>query len=364
MTVRVPRRRVIWEHAVILAALVACAPTAKVVRTASAASRPEWILKPPQDAQTAYFVGICSGAGSISEGQQVAVKDALSKITEFIGVAVEAKYKEHTTEIEQALSQRIETRSSAAIFGFTLADSYIETMTRYDGNSVLTKHDIYVLVSYRRDAAKEERVRQAHEDKTTGHVALDLYIAATTQETRGDMNGAVRAYSEAIRLLDELREPIAFAGDGVGSSQRLEILAHDGLRRAQTALRRVKIDVVFNGPEDAGRTFRSAFLEALSAKGYSPSKGAPTLGIAGRVALLRGERSLGKIVYSAQGIISVIDMHTRQGVASLEVFSRGFHNDPAQAEINAAQAAGEDAGAELADKLTQHESRLESQDRH
>lgn len=335
-----------------------CGGGSTVVRKASAPSRPAWIDRPPVDAAHVYFVGACSGADTASDGQARAIRDGLAKVSQFIGVSVEAASRQHISEIEEHLAMDIKERSTANVRGFEAVDWYEETMTRQSGKMALEQHDVYVLLRYSRAFAGQERDRQQADRKQQAASALELYREGARQAGQGDPWAAVKSYRESLRILDGLAEGVVFGMHEPKTSRDLERMARQGVQRSSDMMRRVSLRIEVQGPPGCDTVFRSAFLDGLSEKGYALGKQRSSLEIAGKIEMIQGGQALNQTVYSAQGNIEASNKASGESVAVYEVFSRGFHSTGRQAAVNAAQAAGQEAAEALAEKLAKVEADL------
>src|SRR4030065_2857775 len=97
----------VWILGLVIA-LLGCGTNAKLSRESSAPVRPSWTSTPPPDSREyRYFVGIQSGASTLEEGKDSAVKDASSEIAEFLRSRIRSEYKERTTQDKQDLEHKI-----------------------------------------------------------------------------------------------------------------------------------------------------------------------------------------------------------------------------------------------------------------
>ena len=78
-------------------------------------SRPDWVLQPPKDSGNLYFVGAANGVKTYQEGQEMALKDALGKIANYLGTRIQTSSQQVVNEIEQRLEVQITAQSDAQI---------------------------------------------------------------------------------------------------------------------------------------------------------------------------------------------------------------------------------------------------------
>lgn len=341
----------------LVSSLCSCAAAPRVVKESSSARRPDWIARPPQDVQQVYFVGLCSGADSLEAGQQAAVQDALSKISHFIGSAVETRSSSYLDEVRQNITQQINSRSAAKVQGYALLDWYYEKLTRVDPAFSLTKYDVYALVRYDRNEAEKERQRQSLKRQSAASLALRRYDAAQTASARGQTWRAAALYTQAASLLRGIDEPMALQGTRYSSTVDLSAAVKEGFDRASAAMRLYVYDVKVAGPPEAAQAFRASLVGALSKGGYALSDRSATLRMCGDISLIKGQVLLDNQVYSVQGQISASQAGSGDAVASVEVQAKGLHANPLDAALNAARDAAAQGGAELSAALSSARSK-------
>ena len=314
-------------------ALCACAAPARIVREGSAARKPDWIAHPPQDGETAHFVGLSSAAETLEAGQRAAISDALAQAARFIGSAIEAKSSSYLDDVRQDIAQQIQLHAAAKLRGCAMVDWYYERITRVDASFSLTKYDVYVLIRYDRKEADDERRRQARQGQDAEALALRRFDDARAASSRGQNWRAAELYAQAGALLR-----------GVDGAVALSAAVKEAAARVRAALHAYTYDVDVSGPPQAARAFRDGLIGALSKKGYALDERSAALRLGGEVALAKRRALLGQQIYSAEGRIAARRAEGGPAVATVAVQAKGLHADPVSAAVNAAQDAGAQAG--------------------
>lgn len=339
---------------------ISCGSPGKIIRQASSPVRPEWVDHPRQDPEKVFFVGICSGAETLEAGQESAAKDAASKIAQYIGSEVRVESRDLNSQVEQTIVRQITARSSVKLSGFRAEELYYEKISRVEKRFSLDRYDVYVLASYSRKAAQEERSRLEKKDHDSALRALKRYRAAGRSIARRDYWPAVQNCLGVLRLIGDLRGEVRTGDPVITDVSVLREHVQERLAQARSGWRRFKPEFEFKSVAgNPGGSFQSSLLGALSKRGFLSDHQAPSLSLSGHVAIVRGEDLAGSSVYSAEGSLSFVRLSDRKTMATVAVQGKGLHDDPSLAALNAASDAGQTAGEELAAALEKLERRYE-----
>jgi hypothetical protein len=337
-----------------VAVMTSCVPTARIVRESSAPRPPDWAGHPPPEGDgRLYFVGLNSGAESLESGQRSAIDDALTKVSGYIGVDIEARSSSYMDEVRQHITEQIRSRTSAKVHGCSIVDWYYEKLTRIGDSAALSKYDVYVLVAYDKNAAAAERRRQAAQNGSLAHSALKLFSQARSATSRGRPWEAARLYAQADGILRTLSEPANFEREEFKDTTELASAVADRARETSEVLHSFVYRVDLSGPPKAAQAFRAALTSVLSKGGYSETENSAALVLRGEVALAPGAILMNSNVYSALGRISVVRAEDQYSLATVEVEAKGLQRDPLQAAVNAADDGGSESGQDLLKALSE-----------
>lgn len=333
----------------------ACATPAQVLREASYPTRPEWINRPPHGNEILYFVGVKTSAETFEEGRDAAISNAMSKISDYLGSRVESVFEEHVTEIEQKLKQQITTRSSAAVHGAKVVDSYYEKLVRIDKNFRMEKYDVYVLISFSKAEAVKEIGRQQKEKREKVQIAYDFYLKAGDCEKENRYYDARNFYSEALDILTGIEDVIEVGGKDVKNSRDLLLMLKTRLQNVNSKLSQVMLSIKVNGPPKAYQSFTSSFISALNGSGFTVTDEQPAINISGEISVTEGSYVMNNFVYYAEGSVTATRTLDQQKIAVLPFRVKGFHRSREQAALNALAEAGIEAGNGLSKTILEKE---------
>lgn len=335
--------------AVVAAAVIfACTPSSRIVREASSPVQPEWINQLPHGGETLYFVGIKTAAETLEEGRDAALKDAMSKISNYLGSKVESVFEGHITEIEQRLRQQIQSKSAATVHGAKVVDSYYEKMTRVEKNFRMEKYDTYVLVSFSREAALTESNRQEKEKQRKVSTAYGYYIKGLNSEKSNRHYEARRFYKEALTIIEGIEDIIEINDDKIKNSEELRFGLKSHLQDVTSHLKRVSIFIKVNSSTIGAQTFHSSFASELAEQGFTVSDELPAIEITGEVSVTEGGYVINNHVLYAEGSVSAQRTSDRQVIAVYPFKVKGFHRTKEQAARAAIAEAGMEAGEGIA----------------
>lgn len=329
--------------------LLACSMPAKIVRESSMPSRPLWIEKPPQGNGMLYFVGIRTAADTLEDGQSSAIKDAMSRISGFLGSRIESVFEDEISDVEQRLKQQISSKSKSDIHGANIVDTYHEKVTRIDRNFKIEKYDVFVLVSFSKEEAEKEMSRQQKEKEDKIHAAFSSYRSGINYEAEKKYISAVESYNSALSLINEVEDVIAVKDDNIRTSEGLRQTVKLHLAYATAQLSKVALLMKINGAER--QVFASNLTAELNKMGFTVTDQEPAFEINCEVALSEGGYTLDNYVYYAEGSVSARRTSDGQTVATYPFRVKGFKRTKDQAVLDALKEAGIDAGRNLAKLL-------------
>lgn len=349
---------------------VACS-SVQITREASAPVKPTWISAPPQKAGMMYFVGIATGAETLEQGKEAAMRNATSQIAHLMGSKVESRFEQslaarkreakqkvviadprressseaYLTETEQQeIKWKITAISQAIVRGEYVVGSYHEKLIRAEKNIRLEKYDVYVLVEIPAAKVDAEITIQRHENERTARAAYDLYLQGKLQAERRSYAEARRLFGQALTMLNGVGDVVVLPGKTISSQQLLELLKEEK-QKADARLMSVSLVV------RADSAFYSSLSSTLIAKGYVITNENPTFEITGVVGLTEGWGALGSPVFYAEGNLSAVRRSDGSVIATVAVNGKGIHQNRRQAALDALSEAADNAGASLAEML-------------
>lgn len=332
------------------------APPVQITRESSAAARPEWIDKPPQQDGIVFFTGISTSTQTFEEGMNGALNDAMSKIGNYLGSRVESSIDLRLNEVEQELRQQIKSKSRATVRGAALVDSYHEKMIRTEGAFKMERYDVYVLVSFSKEEAEREINRQREEKQSKAKTAYNHYVNGLNSEKRDKYYDARRFYKEALDVINEIDDVVEIKSPDIKNSKELSLALQNRLQKAASMLSRISITIKAKGANGSEQTFTSNLSSALSKYGFTVTKESPNIKIIGDVSLSEGGYAMNNHVSYAEGSISAQRVSDRQIIATYPFKVKGFHKIKQQSAVNALMEAGLEAGEGISKMIKEKEN--------
>jgi len=338
-----------------VALLFSCAPAAQITRESSRPARPGWIDKPPLDSGLLYFVGISTGASTLEDGMNAAINDAVSKVSDYTGIRIESFFEEQATESQDKVSRQVKSRSKALVQGASVKDSYHEKLTRMDRNFTMQKYDVYVLVSYSKEEASNERERKKRELADKAARAYAHYSEGGSLYGKGRLGDALLSYRKSLSLLAELDDVTAIDAVDVKDSGVLSMRLESAMKALQQRMRLVSLSIDVKSSSRAQELFLSRFAAALGESGFTVTSDGESYLISGMVTV--SERGIVMNNYSsyAEGSISVRRAGESTDMAVFPFRAKGFHRDRTQSAFNALSEAAQEAGKGVAALLIEKE---------
>jgi len=171
----------------------------------SAGKKPVWITKPPQDEKTLYFVGARSGAPSLGEGVESAVRDAMNQVMMTIGFTIAVKSEitnrvESNEEISSVVDQ-FRTTGQAQLKGQRVKEVYYEKYSTVRDAQKVEYYDVYVLLKYSDKEIKDERRRREEQQAENRRLAGTYMKEGAQLLGQGSVMDAYQKYADSLRVL-------------------------------------------------------------------------------------------------------------------------------------------------------------------
>ncbi len=313
---------------------------AEIIKETSASASPAWIAVLPADShEFRYFVGFRTGATSLEEGRESAVKDASSQIAGFLRSRLKTEYSETTTQIDQNLKQQISAKSTAIISGAKVVEWYYEKAIRIEKNFRAERYDVWVLVAYPKEEVSREMKRQDSEKQAAVRRSLDWYKKGEREEKEKRFGEARKSYRNAINEISELDEVMAVNGEFVDSTGLLRA-AENKLSAMNTRSRRVSIRYRVGGNRDSFKLFSNSFSTAIISRNIEVGDDDPAYIVTGEVSVSDGGFVMGNFVVYATGSLEVKRIVDSQTLAIVPLNVKGYHRLKDMAVLNALKEGG------------------------
>ena len=336
---------------------MSCAPSTQIIREDSSPVKPKWIETPPQGNETLYFVGIKTSAETLEDGRNAALRNAMSKISNFMGSKIESVFEDYVSEVEQKLIQQIKSKSSATVKGAQVVDSYYEKMTRIDKNFKMERYDVYVLVKFSKAAIKKEIDRQQKIKEEKIKTAYDYYLSGISKENRQKYYDARRYYNQALTVVEKLEDVLIIPGNhDIKNSDALRLSLRAHLKKVNLRLSRVELSINIDGPPRANQTFISNFVAALNKHGFTITDSQPAIKVTGNVFVTESSYIMRNYFFYAEGSVSAQRTVDRQIVAEFPFKIKGSHRLKKQAALKALANAGLKAGIAISNMILKEET--------
>ncbi len=341
----------------IVFAIIGCGSQSQFLKETSAPVPPSWIAASPADSNDLrYFVGIRTGASTLEEGKDSAVKDASGRIAGFLKSRVSSQFEETTTQLEQNLKQQLSARSNAEVRGARVIDWYYEKVSRVDRAFRVDRYDVYVLVSYPKVEVGREMERQAGEKRAIAGKAHGWYRKGMREEETRRYTEARESYLQVINELDALDEVMLLEGgfvDTAGLLRAAKAKAADLTRRS----RRLAIRYTVRGNEESYRQFNAGFSGAVVSRKIEVGDDDPAYEVTGEVSIREGGVVMGNYVAYASGSLELRRVADGRIVSVVPLQAKGFHRQRGMAALNALKEGGSQAGESVAKAIFANESK-------
>jgi len=340
-----------------IVALSACVKSSNT-KEASAKAKPNWIDHPPQSDELLYFVGISTAANTLEDGQSVALNNALTKVSGFLGSKVNSVYEGYFTEMETNLKEQIKSKTSATVRGAQVVDSYHEKekIKGKDKDSENEKFDVYVLVSFSKEEAQKELDRQRKEKEENVKKAYEYFEKGEALENEHKFYDARKEYRQGKSLLANIDELIELTAEKNSAGIKLKLCAH--LEDMDSKLKRVALKIKVNGSDDEKKAFESSLASMFSKCGFTVSDEYPAFEVEGEVTVKESSFVMNSYAYYAEGCLNAIRVSDNQNFAVYPFKEKGFHQTREQAAMAAMREAGLKSGDELSKLIMRKDREL------
>ncbi|GEM_PF-3581978 len=310
-------------------------------------SRPDWVLQPPKESSSLYFVGAANGANTSQEGQEMALKDALGKIANYLGTRIKTSSQQIVNDIEQHLELQISTESDAQIKEARVVQWSIDERD--------SMFDVYALVRVSKSRISEELARQERDNLEKTEASYGIYLRALNAINLKDYKSASTSLNHAIEILEPI-QGVASPNLGEFSNSR-ELFVHlkEKLRSVSLARRKISLDLKLPEPEDLASVFLSKFSSILGQKGFTVDDGQAAYRISGKIASRESGFVIENYVYYAEGSLTVIFVNDGSIAGVVPVMAKALGNTKRVSASNAFSFAGKKAGDDLTKLLLNFE---------
>jgi hypothetical protein len=336
---------------------MSCVTPTQIIRESSSSVKPEWIESLPQDSEAHYFIGIKSSAETLEDGMKAAIRNAMSNISDFMGIKIESVFEEYISEIEQKLIFQSKGKSSATVRGAQVVDSYHDKMIRIDKNFKIEKYDVYVLVEFSKAEFLNEIERQKKIKQEKIKTAYDHYVNGLNKENQKKYYDARRYYKQALTIVYSLEDILIIRGNhDIKNSDELRLSLQAHLENVNSYLSRVELSINIDGSTQSKQTFISNFVTSLNKHGYTITDSLPAIKITGNIFVSESSYILNNYFFYAEGSVSAKRVLDKQIIAKYFFKVKGSHQLKKQAALKALEEAGLEAGHELSKMILEKET--------
>lgn len=367
--------------------VVGCASKAQIIWEESK-PEPTWITQLKSDNEYFYYRGSSVKAESLESGESAARENAYSQVAEYLFTELKSEYVGEITDFEQSHKDSIQARSSAMVKKAEVMDSYYKKMKRVEGDHVLERYDVYVLVRYPKKEAEAERLRQEQEAYQNVMSALALYQKAKAFLINGEYFEARRFSRDALLLLEHVKGNVSLGKSEIVNHHELSVLVKTLQEDALRSLHRI---IIFVKEPPGGRGnnasgFSLQLISVLSKHGFSGIE--PSLALSGRAEMVVSATSevsmkdvsgirelgaglalvgrvspiyrstvMGQHLIDAEGALRLLRVDSGDTLLTFSINGRGQDREKSQAERRALEEAGREAGEYLVKELLAIERR-------
>jgi len=329
----------------------ACASAPTITHEKSSPEEPTWLKMPPRTEDVNYFVGTATHADTLEAGTKVATKNAYAQMANYLGISVETTFESIATQAGSSAKATTKSASEALISQATLVDRYYEKHTRVNSNFTIEKCDVFVLMSFSKKEAHAELARQKKAKRDAVITADKLFTKGRHKEKAHALETAMDLYQKGYDLIDGMGNITVTNGKGSLNSHVLLANISARIKEIQSALTTLSVSVRVDGSHSKSEAFKTHFISALNAKGYTINSRKALYDVKASVSTKYSSRVMDNHVYQATGNITVYSRQTKKIVASCPILSKGFHKTKSLAVIEALNEAGISAGDEIAKRI-------------
>jgi len=164
---------------------------------------PKWISQLPSSEDYFYALGISTDAGSLRQGRQLATKNAIVEVSNYLGLKTSGSFEIKRTEFTTRILEEVSTTSSANLKRSRLTQMYYEQF-RYQGNNESAQaFDVYVLLRIPMSNLQQEQDKQVQIKNKILLEAKSINQEAKKHLERGNFPLAWHKWMLAMRLIDE-----------------------------------------------------------------------------------------------------------------------------------------------------------------
>jgi hypothetical protein len=305
------------------------------------------VLQPPKDPGGLYFVGAASGAKTSQEGQEMALKDALGKIANYLGTRIQTSSEQVVNEIEQRLEVQISAQSDAQI-----KEAEVVEVSINERDSLF---DVYALVRISKSRIREELARQERENLAKTEASYGIYSRALDAISLKDYKSASTLLKQAVEMLEPIQGLTSPNLGEFTNSRELFVHLKEKLRTVSLERRKVSIDLNLPETEGVAEVFNSKLSSVLGQKGFTIDASNPTYLISGKIVSRESGFVIENYVYVAEGSLTVTYINDGSVAGVVPIKSKALGNTKNTSALNAFSSAGKKAGEDLTDFLLNFE---------
>jgi len=233
---------------------------------------PQWISRLPSSKDYFYALGISTNANSVREGRQLAAKNAIVEVSNYLGLKASGRFEVKRTEFTTRILEDISTTTSVNLKRSRLTQMYYEQFHYQDNNESEQVFDVYILLRIPMANLQQEQKKQI---QIKNKILLE--VQAINREAQNHLNSgnfplAWHKWMLAMRLIDEetgdrvatlkIYKTLLTAVEGISlsvnnipklSSTQLKIRAVSSSQNGETPLKDLPLHLRFTSTNQAGQ---------------------------------------------------------------------------------------------------------------
>jgi len=185
-----------------------------IAATVTAKEKPAWIDRLPTSNEYIYVIGIRSGASTLEAGRNEAARQAVGELASYLGVRMQSKLQVFMTDLETRVQDEMKaTSEKVELRGGLIHDWHVERTPQ-------GTYDVYVLLRFPRAEIEKEQARLSQMLAQKASLAQQGMRQAIEAERRGDIIGALSAYTSVVASATETEDE-RLHGEAFGKMSRV-----------------------------------------------------------------------------------------------------------------------------------------------
>lgn len=248
----------------------------RILLKRSSPQLPQWISQLPSSKDYFYALGISTNANSVRQGRQLAAKNAIVEVSNYLGLKASGRFEVKRTEFTTRIFEDISTTTSINLKRSRLTQMYYEQFRYQDNNESEQVFDVYILLRIPIANLLQEQKKQKQIKNKILLEAQTINNEAQHHLSAGNFPLAWHKWMLAMRLIDEetgdkvatlkIYKALLTAVEGVNlsinnmpepSSTQLNIRAVFSSQNSDIPLKSLPLHLRFANKKQAGQVKRT-----------------------------------------------------------------------------------------------------------